>query len=66
MALVPRVVELLRKQGQDHVALFLGGIIPEEDIPALMEMGVAAIYGPGTSTQVVTETIRKVVEQQAA
>lgn len=66
MVLVPRVLELLRKQGQDHVALFLGGIIPEEDIPTLLEMGVAAIYGPGTSTQVVVETIRKVVEQQPA
>jgi methylmalonyl-CoA mutase C-terminal domain/subunit len=66
MALVPRVVELLRKQGQENVALFLGGIIPEEDIPALIEMGVAAIYGPGTSTQVVTEAIKKVVEKQAA
>jgi methylmalonyl-CoA mutase C-terminal domain/subunit len=55
MALVPRVVELLRKQGQNNVA-----------IPALIELGVAAIYGPGTSTQVVTEAIKKVVEQQAA
>jgi methylmalonyl-CoA mutase, C-terminal domain len=66
MALVPRVLELLRKQGQEHVALFVGGIIPEEDIPTLLEMGVAAVYGPGTSTQVVAETIRKVVEQQPA
>lgn len=66
MVLVPRVLELLHKQGQEHVALFVGGIIPEEDIPILLEMGVAAIYGPGTSTQVVAETIRKVVEQQPA
>lgn len=62
MALVPRVLELLRKQGLDQVALFLGGIIPEEDIPSLLEMGVAAVYGPGTSTQVVAEAIRKAVE----
>ncbi len=66
MALVPRVLGLLNKQGQKHVALFLGGIIPEEDIPLLMELGVAAVYGPGTSTQVVAETIKKVVEQQPA
>lgn len=66
MALVPRVLDLLNKQGQKHVALFLGGIIPEEDIPLLMELGVAAVYGPGTSTQVVAETIKKVVEQQLA
>lgn len=66
MVLVPRVLELLRKQGQEHVALFVGGIIPEEDVPVLLEMGVAAVYGPGTSTQVVADTIRKVVEQQPA
>jgi methylmalonyl-CoA mutase C-terminal domain/subunit len=62
MALVPRVLELLHKQGLDQVALFLGGIIPEEDIPGLVEMGVAAVYGPGTSTQVVAEAIKKAVE----
>ncbi len=66
MALVPRVLDLLNKQGQKNIALFLGGIIPDEDIPTLMEMGVTAVYGPGTSTQVVAETIRKVVEQQSA
>jgi len=65
MALVPRVLELLHKQGLDQVALFLGGIIPEEDIPGLLEMGVAAVYGPGTSTQVVAEAIKKAVEQPA-
>lgn len=66
MALVPRVLDLLRKQGQGKVSLFLGGIIPEEDIPVLKEMGVTAIYGPGTSTQVVAETIRQAVEKQSA
>ena len=65
MALVPRVLELLRTQGLDQVSLFLGGIIPEEDIPGLLEMGVAAVYGPGTSTQVVAEAIKKAVEQPA-
>jgi methylmalonyl-CoA mutase C-terminal domain/subunit len=66
MALVPRVLDLLKKQGQGKVSLFVGGIIPEEDVSALKEMGVAAVYGPGTSTQVVAEAIRAAVEKQTA
>lgn len=61
MALVPRVMELLKKQGQDKVIVILGGIIPEEDVPTLSEMGVKAVYGPGTSTQVIAEDLRKFV-----
>ena len=63
LALVPRVLELLKKQGQDQVAVILGGIIPAEDIPVLIEMGVKAVYGPGTSTQVIAEEIRKLVKK---
>jgi len=66
MALVPRVLDLLKKQGQEKISLFVGGIIPEEDVAALKEMGVAAVYGPGTSTQVVAEAIRAAVEKQTA
>ena len=43
MALVPRILELLRANGLDDVSLFLGGIIPDEDVPALKAMGVAGI-----------------------
>ena len=48
MTLVPRVMELLRSAGLDHVAVMVGGIIPEADIPKLHEMGVARVFGPGT------------------
>ena len=58
MALVPRVVNLLRANGQDDVLVFLGGIIPEEDIPTLKEAGVFAVYGPGTLTETVISDIR--------
>ncbi len=61
LALVPRVMELLKKQGQDKVAVVIGGIIPEEDVPALTDAGVRAVYGPGTSTQVIAEDIQKFV-----
>jgi methylmalonyl-CoA mutase C-terminal domain/subunit len=53
MALVPRVLELLKAQGQAGVPLLLGGIIPDEDIPELKQRGVAAIFGPGTTTDAV-------------
>src|SRR5215471_5902914 len=46
--LVPRILELLKKGGLDHVKLMVGGIIPEADIPQLLEMGVARVFGPGT------------------
>ena len=50
MALVPRVIELLRENQHDDVMVFVGGIIPEQDIAPLKEMGVYAVYGPGTPT----------------
>ena len=58
MALVPRILELLRANGLDDVSLFLGGIIPDEDVPALKAMGVAGIFGPGTSTEAVVAAVR--------
>lgn len=58
MALVPRVMELLKANGQIRVKVFIGGIIPDEDIPRLMEMGVNAIYGPGASTDEIVKDIR--------
>lgn len=65
MALVPRVIELLRKNGQDKVRVFLGGIIPDEDAPKLQELGVAGIYGPGSPTQKIIDDIRNSVHQAA-
>ena len=61
MALAPRVLELLAANGQTHVKVFLGGIIPDEDVPKLKEMGVAGIYGPGTPTDTIVQDIRESV-----
>ncbi|MEW5870586.1 MAG: cobalamin B12-binding domain-containing protein [Chloroflexota bacterium] len=61
MALVPRVLELLEKNGQANVHVFIGGIIPDEDISKLLEVGVAGVYGPGTLTDQIIADIRNAV-----
>jgi methylmalonyl-CoA mutase C-terminal domain/subunit len=66
MALVPRVLELLAKQGQADVPVLIGGIIPDEDVPELKKLGVGGIFGPGTSTQIVVESVRKAVQAASA
>ena len=55
MTLFARILELLRERGAGDILVIGGGIIPEEDAARLKEMGVAAIFGPGTPT---TEPIR--------
>jgi len=59
MALVPRVLELLREQGQERVVVLVGGIIPDDDVPQLLELGVVATFGPGTSTDEIVRAIRE-------
>jgi methylmalonyl-CoA mutase C-terminal domain/subunit len=52
-----RVLELLRERGMDSVRVFVGGIIPSQDIPVLKELGVAEVFLPGASTQDVIRAI---------
>jgi methylmalonyl-CoA mutase C-terminal domain/subunit len=66
MALVPRVLELLAKQGQGEVPVLIGGIIPDEDVPKLEKLGVKGIFGPGTSTHIVVESVRQAVKAASA
>ncbi len=61
MALVPRVMELLKANGQEHVKVFVGGIIPDEDVPKLMNLGVCGVYGPGTITDVIIQDIQTAI-----
>jgi len=58
MTLVPRICALLRERGLDDVLVTTGGIIPDDDIPALREAGVAAVFGPGTTIGEVADFIR--------
>lgn len=59
MTLVPRVLQLLRDAGLEHVGVLVGGIIPEGDIPKLLEMGVARVFGPGTALPEIVSFLRQ-------
>jgi methylmalonyl-CoA mutase, C-terminal domain len=61
MALVPRILELMKANGLDDVKIIIGGIIPTNDVPELEKMGVTGIFGPGTNTEAIAEHIRKTV-----
>jgi methylmalonyl-CoA mutase C-terminal domain/subunit len=59
MTLFPRVKALLDEAGADHVLLTGGGIIPEEDVEALMEQGIGRLFGPGTTTTTAIEYVKE-------
>ncbi len=59
MALFPRVLDLLRENDMDDVLVVAGGIIPDEDVPALNEMGIQGVFGPGTPTGEIIDFIRE-------
>jgi methylmalonyl-CoA mutase C-terminal domain/subunit len=58
MTLLPRISAGLRDQGLDDVLLTAGGIIPDDDIPALQEAGIDRVFGPGTTIREVADYIR--------
>jgi len=53
-----RVLDLLKEKGADDIAVFGGGIIPQEDIQALKALGVKELFTPGTSTQDIIRFVR--------
>lgn len=57
--LFPKVMELLEDKGVDDVIVLGGGIIPDEDIPALKDCGISEIFGPGTDTQEIISYIQE-------
>jgi methylmalonyl-CoA mutase C-terminal domain/subunit len=61
MTLVPRILELMQASDLDDVKLLVGGIIPDEDIPALTAMGVSGVFGPGANTDAIVDHIRKMI-----
>ena len=65
MTLFPAVIDLLREKGASEVAVFGGGIIPQDDVPRLKEKGVAEVFLPGSSTQAIIDWIRKNIRPRA-
>lgn len=61
LELLPRIVDALAARGLDHVPVMAGGIIPEADRRALLEMGIAAVFGPGARTGDIAAAIRNAV-----
>jgi methylmalonyl-CoA mutase C-terminal domain/subunit len=60
MTLVPRVVDLLKEKGLDDVMVFVGGIVPDEDVAPLKAAGVRGVFGPGTNTH---DVVRFIAQQ---
>ncbi|HLE23696.1 MAG TPA: cobalamin B12-binding domain-containing protein [Anaerolineales bacterium] len=59
LALVPRILEVLRLQGMADLPVLIGGIIPDDDVPTLKAMGVAAVFGPGANTEAITRAFQE-------
>ncbi len=65
MALLPKIVELVRGRGMDDVLVAAGGIIPDADIVRLKEAGVAEVFGPGTSIGQIARYFRENARSRA-
>jgi len=65
MHICPRVMELLKAKGLDHVLVLVGGIIPDVDIPKLQAMGVRGIFLPGSPMQDIVDFINGQVTARA-
>ena len=62
MTIVPRVLEQLRRAGGGDIAVVVGGLIPDEDAPALIQMGVAKILPQDTAIDVIPDELRNLVQ----
>ena len=65
MTLIPKILEQLKERNATDVLVFGGGIIPDADIPKLKEMGVAAIFTPGSSMASITDWLHQALEGRA-
>lgn len=62
--LVPKIIKLLKDAGRDDVVVMVGGIIPTEDAVRLKEIGVAAVFGPGTDLETIVNFVRNTVQER--
>jgi methylmalonyl-CoA mutase C-terminal domain/subunit len=65
MSLLPRIVELVRARGMDDVLIAAGGIIPDADIAKLKAVGIAEVFGPGTSIGEIARYFRENARRRA-
>ena len=64
--LVPKIIDDVKAKGINDVVYILGGIIPQQDIPGLLEKGVSRVFGPGTPLDEVTDyTFEQVATKKA-
>jgi methylmalonyl-CoA mutase C-terminal domain/subunit len=66
MTIFPRILELMREQGADEIALFGGGVIPSRDVQELKDMGVAEVFVQDTPTEDTIDWIRRAYSERAA
>jgi methylmalonyl-CoA mutase C-terminal domain/subunit len=57
-------LELLRKNGLEDKKLIIGGVVPPDDVKALKEMGVSAIFTPGTMRETILRKVNELAEEQ--
>ncbi len=65
MSIFPAIIELLKQKGAGDIAVFGGGIIPQDDVPKLKQLGVAEVFLPGSDTRAIVEWIRANVRPHA-
>lgn len=65
LTLFPAIIRELHQRGARDVVVFGGGIIPEEDVPKLKQAGVAEVFAPGASTEVIAEWVTQNVRPRA-
>ncbi len=66
MTLFPAVVGLLKEKGAADIVVFGGGIVPQDDVPKLKQLGVAEVFLPGSTTQTIIDWIRAHIHPRAA
>jgi len=65
LEILPEIMDLLREQGMDDVIVVVGGIIPEVDRQPLKDLGIAEVFGPGTTTGSIVEFIQEKIKERA-
>jgi len=64
MSLFPRIMDLMREKDLQDILVFAGGIIPNEDVPALKKIGIKEVFGPGTRTDDLVNFVRENVRKK--